>query len=242
MRHLPIAAVVAASMIAVTQLASAADLPRKAPSYAPPPPPVVYNWAGFYIGGQAGGAWSDSSYTFTNVIGPEDFSHSPASFIGGGHIGAQGQWSNLVVGIEGTFSWMHMDDTQVSVLQPGRLRSLEHNDMATVVGKVGYAFGQWKPYDKGGSATTKIETFAINPATGVSGSTSDWENGWTVGGGIDYMFTPNWIAGVDFNYYRFDFDRNGIATDGTAFSYTNTESNIFAVMARLSYKFDFGWH
>jgi outer membrane immunogenic protein len=227
--------------VAFAQIASAADLPRKAPAYAPPPVPV-YNWSGFYIGAQAGGAWSDSSYTFTNVVGPENFSHDPASFIGGGHIGAQYQWNVLVLGIEGTFSWMQLDDTQTGVLQPGRLRTLELNNMATVVGKIGYAAGQWMPYIKGGWATTKIETFSINPATGISGGTSDWESGWTVGGGVDYMFTPNWIAGIDFNYYRFDFDgRGGIATDGTPFSYTNTESKIFSVMARLSYKFDTGW-
>jgi hypothetical protein len=66
-------------------------------------------------------------------------------------------------------------------------------------------------YIKGGWATTKIETFSINPATGISGGTSDWESGWTVGGGVDYMFTPNWIARIDstlfMNFTTFDVDR-----------------------------------
>jgi len=237
MSRIAIAVLVAASTVAATQIAAAADLPRKAPAPVAPAP-IFYNWSGFYIGGQAGGAWSDSSYTFTNIVGSEDFSHDPASFIGGGHIGAQYQWGVLVLGIEGTFSWMQLDDTQTGVLQPGRLRTLELNNMATVVGKLGYAAGQWMPYVKGGWATTKIETSALNPAAGISGGTSDWESGWTVGAGVDYMFTPNWIAGIDFNYYHFDFDgRGGIATDGSAFGYTNTESKIFSVMARLSYKF-----
>lgn len=239
MGRISIAALAAVSVMAATQVTFAADLPRKAPAYAPPPAPV-YNWSGFYIGGQLGGAWSDSSYTFTNVIGAENFSHDPASFIGGGFLGVQGQWGAFVLGLEGSFSWMDMDDTQTAVLQPGRLRQLEHKDMATVVGKIGYAAGQWMPYVKGGWATTKIETFAVNPATGVNGGTSDWENGWTVGGGVDYMFAPNWIAGIDVNYYRFEFDRNGLASDATAFSYSNTESNIFSVMGRLSYKFGWG--
>jgi outer membrane immunogenic protein len=240
MSRISIAALVATATMAAAQMAVAADLPRKAPAPIAPPP-IIYNWSGFYIGAQAGYAWSDSSYTLDNGVVVEDFSQKPSSFIGGGHIGAQYQWNVLVLGIEGTFSWMDLDDTQTSVLLPGRLRSLTHKDMATVVGKLGYAGGQWMPYIKGGWATTKIETFAINPATGINGGTSGWEGGWTIGGGVDYMFAPNWIAGIDFNYYRFDFDgRAGLATDTTPFSYTNTESKIFSVMARVSYKFGWG--
>lgn len=240
MYRLSTALMAAVSAVAFTQMASAADLPRRAPEYAPAPP-VVYNWSGIYVGGQAGGAWTDSSYTFTNVVGAENFSHSPASFFGGGHLGAQGQWGAFVLGVEGTWSWMDLDDTQTSVLQPGRLRTLELQDMATVVGKLGYAAGQWMPYVKGGWAGTDIKTFAVNPATGISSSTSGWKSGWTVGGGIDYMWTPSWIIGADVNYYRFDFDRSGLATDGTAFTYTSTKADVFSATARLSYKFDMGW-
>jgi outer membrane immunogenic protein len=39
--------------------AMAADMPVKAPVLkAPPPPPVVYNWTGCYIGGNVGGGWA----------------------------------------------------------------------------------------------------------------------------------------------------------------------------------------
>ena len=40
---------------AVTQVASAADLPTKAPITSPSP--LAYNWTGFYIGINAGGHW-----------------------------------------------------------------------------------------------------------------------------------------------------------------------------------------
>ena len=45
----------AVSVIAFTQIALAADLPRKAPAYRPSPP--VYSWTGFYIGLNAGYGW-----------------------------------------------------------------------------------------------------------------------------------------------------------------------------------------
>jgi hypothetical protein len=52
MRRQSIAIIAAASTVAFTQVASAADLPRKAPAYAPPPP--AFSWTGFYVGAHAG--------------------------------------------------------------------------------------------------------------------------------------------------------------------------------------------
>ena len=55
MHRLSAALISGVSTIALTQVASAADLPQKAPAYTPPPP--VYNWTGFYIGGHVGYSW-----------------------------------------------------------------------------------------------------------------------------------------------------------------------------------------
>jgi outer membrane immunogenic protein len=93
---------------------------------------------------------------------------------------------------------------------------------------------------KGGWADARINTFAINTATGVNGSATQWQGGWTIGGGLDYMFAPNWIAGIDFNYYNFKFNRTATATDFTISNWYNTNSNIYAVTARLDYLFNWG--
>ena len=58
MRCFTIAAVVAVSTVALTQIASAADLPRKAPAYIPLSPPIL-SWTGWYAGLNAGGMWSN---------------------------------------------------------------------------------------------------------------------------------------------------------------------------------------
>src|SRR5579871_3908192 len=52
----------------LTTSAMAADLAVKAP---PMVPPVVYNWTGFYIGGNVGYSWGRSSdtSTLTNTAG-----------------------------------------------------------------------------------------------------------------------------------------------------------------------------
>jgi opacity protein-like surface antigen len=49
----------AAFVLAASGFAFAADIARKMPVKAPPPAPApVYNWTGFYVGLNAGGAWS----------------------------------------------------------------------------------------------------------------------------------------------------------------------------------------
>jgi opacity protein-like surface antigen len=48
----------------LTGSASAANLARPVPVYAPPPPPVVaaFTWTGCYVGGNVGGIWAISDW------------------------------------------------------------------------------------------------------------------------------------------------------------------------------------
>lgn len=114
-----IAAFIAALVIAVTQVASAADLPRKAPAYAPPPPPI-YGWTGFYVGGNIGGGWGhrDVNYTpndpqayFLFLLGgaPPPASFNTSGVIGGIQAGYNWQFnSRWLVGVETDFDWSGM--------------------------------------------------------------------------------------------------------------------------------------
>jgi outer membrane immunogenic protein len=112
--------------------AYAADMAVKAP---PPPIAPVWNWTGFYIGGNVGGAWSDNSYSYNmpftlpgNIfarcaaapgnafpvpVGPNPFDISnncsrPSSVIGGGQIGYNWQAANWVFGVEADGAWQQM--------------------------------------------------------------------------------------------------------------------------------------
>ena len=97
----------AAFSFAASGLALAADLGVKAPL---PPPAPVYNWTGWYVGGNAG----VSLGTFkTNINGAPGFGSNgvtftppgfvgfdevyPAGFIGGGQAGFNWQYSPLIV-------------------------------------------------------------------------------------------------------------------------------------------------
>ena len=238
MRRIALAVSIFAASIGA---ASAADLAAR--PYTKASPIVVdpgYNWSGFYIGGQGGYAGSRNTYLLDNGLVTERFDFNPNSGIGGGHAGLQGQWGSWVLGAEGTYNVTRLRQTDLSVLLPGRMRSLKTDEIATVVGKVGYATGAWMFYVKGGWADANIDTYIINPATGINGDIRKWQSGYTVGGGVDYMFSRGWIVGADFNYYKFGFNRSGLASDGTPNVYSDTRSEVYAGTLRLSYLFNWG--
>jgi outer membrane immunogenic protein len=234
----------AIATVAISSTAFAADLPaRTYTNAAPVVAPIAYSWSGCYVGGQAGGAWSRSHHTLDNGAGlVEAFGYNPSSFIGGGQVGCQYQFpGNFVLGAEGTWSWVDLKQTDVSVLAPPRTRFLGIDQIATATVKLGYAWDRWMVYGKGGFADARIDTFAINPVTTVSADVNRWQSGWTVGGGIEYMIVQNFILGAEFNYYNFKYDRAGVlATDGTIGSYFNTKAEVYSVMARASWLFNWG--
>jgi outer membrane immunogenic protein len=127
MRPLLIAVAVAASTIPFTQIASAADLPRATPVYAPPPSAPIYSWTGFYVGGNIGYGWGSRTVSFT----PNDLNvfvascggsfgstcPPPASFdikgaLGGPQAGYNWQFNqNWLLGIETDFNWSRLKGT-----------------------------------------------------------------------------------------------------------------------------------
>jgi outer membrane immunogenic protein len=119
MHRLSAALIAAVSAVAFTQIAAAADLPRKAPA-APPPPPAI-SWSGFYIGANIGGGWSNRDINYSANDPPaferitDPFSGSlPTSFnsagvIGGIQLGYNWQFNrNWLVGLETDFDWSGM--------------------------------------------------------------------------------------------------------------------------------------
>jgi len=221
MRRLSIAPIAVISIIAFTQIASAADLPRKAP--APPPLPAVYNWTGFYVGINAGGHWAKDDVT-TSASVPnfdEPFasafdagaagSNKPSGFIGGLQLGYNWQFSNFVFGLEADVNGLTGREGR-SVLYPGPFPaagdtftpSVESNFLATVRGRVGWAFDRALLYATGGLA---VGTINITDTATVFGGTlletvseTTTRTGWTVGGGFEYAFTPNWTVKVEYLY------------------------------------------
>ena len=232
--------------IAAATLAStssfAADLPArtytKAPVYAPAP---IYNWTGFYAGVHIGAAFGgDDSYA-TNNLGLTSNSRD-ASFLGGGQVGADYQFApNWLVGIEGQISGMSNGDRTFT---DGTLVARDRSDwLASVTGRLGYTWGPGLIYAKGGVAFRDNNGFSSLNGFPTSGTVvvDSKQTGYTIGGGLEYMFAPAWSAKVEYQYYN--FDRTNIAlvsAGGTTRGTLNYTDDLHTVKVGVNYHFNWG--
>jgi outer membrane immunogenic protein len=220
---------VAALGIVAAGAASAADLPsRKGPVEAPLYVPV-FTWTGFYVGANAGYAWGQVDSTNLGVIGGFGSFDDPDGFIGGGQIGYNYQIGQWVVGLEADFQGADLKATAVA---GAFTASNEMNWFGTVRGRVGYAFDRFLPYVTGGFAYGNVK----NKVTGPFGAFSDdnTQYGWTIGGGLEYAFTNNLTAKLEYLYV--DLDKESFNIPGGTLT-TNVETQFSVVRAGLNYKF-----
>jgi outer membrane immunogenic protein len=254
----------AVSVLAISAVsASAADM-APAPVYTKAPAvvvPPVYNWTGFYVGLNAGGAWGSDPVTFNPLfidapVGLPAFAAAngsptlhPSGFTGGGQAGYNWQASNWVVGIEADFNYARLS----SSLNSGQLNfpetapfsfqtSATSNWMATVRPRVGYAFDRALIYVTGGLAVADINfAQSITFAEGVetAGDASSTRAGWTVGGGFEYAFAQRWSAKLE--YLHSDFGNIGFVpsfqNDPIISSKSNAAFRTDVVRAGINYSF-----
>jgi outer membrane immunogenic protein len=202
--------------------ATAADLAVKAPVYRAPPPVYVYSWTGCYVGGNVGGVWIKKDETLTTPFGTATAgtafgSHNADSFIGGVQAGCNYQVGGWVFGVQGDYDWTDASGSHVNPRFPTWTDSSNTKSLASVTGRVGYAWDRLLGYVKGGGAWEK-DDYTITAPFGIA-TASETRSGWTIGVGLEYAFT-NWLTGfVEYNYYDFGTRSIGFITPtGTPFS------------------------
>lgn len=245
----------AAALVAITSgSAWAADLgPRyaKAPMLA-----QAFSWTGLYVGGHAGGGWSDTTATVTQTNFPgldaASLGSSGSGVVGGGQIGYNWQFApNWVLGIEGDISGTGIRNSVTAPVTIGGVpiapagfnheadRSIDW--MASIRGRFGYAADRWLVYVTGGGAwadanyRTNLTGFAaFNPA-----NFSKTLSGWTAGGGVEYALANNWTARVEYLYYDFGNDTvvNVSPLVPSIANNTTWDNKIHVVRAGVNYKF-----
>jgi len=190
-------ATAAMAMLTVTWHVAAADLPT--PSPPPSLPAAVYNWTGFYLGinggfGTGNSNWSDGPVGTTG-------SFPISGYVVGGTVGVNYQIGQYVFGIEGDGDWTNLHGNSGStcgaisavVLPPVGCQT-QSEWLATVRGRVGYAFNNILLFGTAGAAFGNIQTGLIPPST----FDSTTEAGWAIGAGIEVAFAPNWTAKAEY--------------------------------------------
>jgi len=165
MKKFLLATVALAALAAVP--AGAADLSR--PVYkAPPPAPVYFSWTGCYVGGNIGGLWVNK-----DVTGPfgGTFSADGSSWAAGLQAGCNYQFAGgWVVGIQGDYDWANADfnrDTTGFFFNHPSNVDFRVKSIASVTGRVGYAWDRFLGYVKGGAAWERDELTVYFLNTGV---------------------------------------------------------------------------
>ena len=211
-----------AALIALgaTAPAMAADMAArpytKAPAYVASP---IYNWTGFYIGGHVGGAFA----------GNNNFGDNDGRFMGGGQIGYDYQFSpNWVLGLEANYSFLDTGSNNNNGVF-GAGNPFANRGLGSVTGRLGYTWGPAMLYAKGGYAWA--DTRFTNGFNGTMG-----RDGYTVGGGLEYLFTQNVSGKIEYQYY--DFGRG--AFNAVGLPVVNGRNEEHTVKAGLNYRFNFG--
>lgn len=239
--------VLALGVLGAASSAQAADMAARMPMKAPAPMIAVYNWTGFYVGAHVGGAFSNSSavtsVTATGALSSAGNSNDSTVF-GGGQIGYNWQFSpNWVFGIEADLSGSDIRNgyTGATAVPATTAAYSQRIDMfGTVRGRLGYAWNNTLVYATGGYAwadtdTTRVQLTGAAPvANGTSETLGRTLSGYTVGGGLEYGFTPNWSAKLEYNYIDLGNRRSAfpISARTTAF-----DTEIHTVKFGINYRF-----
>ncbi len=167
----------AGAVMATAAPVLAGDLPyRRNDYYQAPPPAALFNWTGFYVGGNAGYGWGSAIGGDTN------------GFTGGATAGYNYQFSpNSVFGVETDIAFSSADHSAGP-------RKFESDYLGTLRARLGYSVGNVMFYGTGGLAYGKNEL----SQGGLSNDQVHW--GWTLGAGVEAMLTQNISAKFEYLY------------------------------------------
>jgi outer membrane immunogenic protein len=245
--------IAAAGLVALAAPALAADM-APAPVYTKAPVVVapVYNWTGFYIGGNGGYGWtSGNTVTLVNttgvvvpgVVGPG----SASGGFGGGQIGYNWQIQRIVLGVEADIEGASIKGSSgtrvIDVAGDQALSNQNLNYFYTVRGRAGLAFDRALFYVTGGFAGGHVTDSMLitNPAVPGSSATlvdSTSRTGYVVGGGVEFAFDPHWSVKGEYQYINLG---SGILSGPTApipgtITTTSVKDNFQTVRIGLNYK------
>lgn len=234
-----------AALVALAGTAAAADLPsrRAPPVYVPPPAIPVFTWTGAYVGGQVGYEFGRSNATSFAPGGARTGfgTSSPSGVVGGAHIGylfstqSLGFGGNLfggglVAGVEGSVDGSNYRSNYTFANFDNRTRQ---NIEGSVRGRLGVAVDRALFYATGGVAFGGLQNDYFNRANGTAASFSRTRVGYTVGGGVEYAFTNNVSARVEYRYTDYG-SFNDVLASGASIRHRETDNRI---QAGISYHF-----
>ncbi len=241
--------------------ASAADLAPLPYTKAPAAVVAAYDWSGFYVGANGGGAWSRECWAVdpyilaipgigSPTIAGSEGCHTASGGTAGGQAGYRWQRAAWVFGLEAQGNWADLtgsNPSQIPDFQPFSNRTTI-DAIGLFTGQVGYAWNNFLLYVKGGAAVTRnsYEGFVNTPGSPVPvgyiadrGSETRW--GGVVGIGGEYSFTRNWSLALEYDHLFMGNRDVSLIYDPVFVAALNHNENIRQdvdmVTARINYRF-----
>lgn len=232
---------VAVVLSASTQCAFAAEQP----AYA------THDWSGFYIGGDLGGAWtqtnltntvSDASLNWTDFGVGQSLGYNQSGLVGGGHVGMNFQQDRFLYGVE--LSAFATALTGGGTLPPNLTGSAGDDVFATKIqalvlatARAGYTWDQTLLYAKAGYAGAKVST-SVADSVGSTGAghNLNWRSGFTLGAGVEYAVSGNWRVGFEYDYARLGSASINLG-DTAPYVFNDTARDVHMIVGRVGYKF-----
>jgi len=189
---------VAAALAATPVAAQAADAERP---YYRTPMTAIYNWTGFYVGGNVGFGWTGGD-------------NGQSGIVGGGQVGFNYQVGQWVLGVEGDIAATSIKESaSVTFFVPGGGVGFAHGEasldwISTFAARFGWTFDRWLVYGKlgGAWAHAHADGFASMNGMTVSGWADKTFSGWMLGVGTEYALRDNWSVKVEYNMLDFGND------------------------------------
>jgi outer membrane immunogenic protein len=173
--------------------ALAADIPLKAPPRA-----VTYNWSGIYIGGVASYGFAKAEHCSVIVPCAPSFPFTDMTgWLGGGTVGANYQINNFVLGVEADWSGGKLNGSSPSTTGFGcaGLCANSIRDVATVRGRIGWAYDRVLVYGTAGGAWERLQASIGTPPV-IDNRTT--RSNFVYGGGAEFALGGNVSAKLEF--------------------------------------------
>jgi outer membrane immunogenic protein len=223
--------------------ASAADLAARPYTKAPPMIAPIYDWTGFYIGGNGGWGDSHQCLNFVGLAGAvfgEGCSNRSGGIVGG-QVGYRWQSSQWVFGVEAQGDWADLSNTRLSLINPLVSLRTKTDSLGLFTGQIGYAWNASLFYFKGGAAVTDSRLSVLGTISGAelaAASATRW--GGTVGVGWEYGFAPNWSAGIEYDHLFMGNSNNSFSVVNPVradFLNNRISQDVDMVTLRVNYRF-----
>jgi outer membrane immunogenic protein len=163
---------------------------------------------------QAGGGWGKKDLTdtigiFCGITGYSSTSVDVTGYMVGGQIGCDYQFApTWVVGIEGAATGGNISKTTnfavPSFVPPDTASFRSTTDfLASIIGRIGYAWDRWLIYGKGGVALVGDRYHSDDVQGLYFFDATENRIGWTASTGVEWAFTPEWSVKLEYDYYGF---------------------------------------